>query len=352
VQFGHVAINASAADFRRGDFAERLLGHLAAADIPPHRLQLEVTETIFLGRGGEDVGRALNMMHAAGIQIALDDFGTGYSSLSHLKQFPVSIIKIDRSFVRDLHEDANDEAIVRAVISLGQSLGIKVVAEGVETPAQSAYLRKYSCDYGQGYMFGAAAAAAAVPALVEQLARQGSSGWQDVKNGELPGKAEPQVRIADQPATAPRSATGAADRAGEEAGSDRNVYIVDDDREIRESTSFLLQAMGYRCRTFASGAAFLRAFLELAPGCVLLDVRMDGLDGQQVLSELRWMHSAWAVVVMSGHLDDVLAASLRAAGAHTVLAKPFDETVLCRALDAIFMTMADGTGLGSANSTA
>ncbi len=153
---GHVAINAAAAEFRRGDFAERLLERIDKAQIPTRCIQLEVTETVFLGRGGEYVERALTTLNAHGVTIALDDFGTGYASLSHLKQFPVHIIKIDRSFVRDLQLDGGDGAIVDAVISLGKSLRIDVVAEGIETAAQHDTLHALGCRYGQGFLYGKA----------------------------------------------------------------------------------------------------------------------------------------------------------------------------------------------------
>jgi diguanylate cyclase (GGDEF)-like protein/PAS domain S-box-containing protein len=166
VPFGHVAINAAAAEFRRGNFGETLIERLNAAGLSPERMQVEVTETVFLGRGAEYVETALRFLNAAGVAIALDDFGTGYASLSHLKQFPVDCIKIDRSFIRDLHEDPDDEAIVRAVISLCKTLGIKIVAEGIETSAQAAYLRKYGCDFGQGFWFGAAIPCADVAGLL------------------------------------------------------------------------------------------------------------------------------------------------------------------------------------------
>ena len=168
VEFGHVAINASPAEFRSDDLADRILGKLAAADIAPHRLEIEVTETVFMGRGAGFVERALLQLSRAGVRIALDDFGTGYASLTHLKQFPVDIIKIDQSFVRDIEDDPYDAAIVRAVINLGQSLKVDIVAEGIETPAQAAYLWAQGCGYGQGFLFGKPAAAGKLPKLIAE----------------------------------------------------------------------------------------------------------------------------------------------------------------------------------------
>jgi EAL domain-containing protein (putative c-di-GMP-specific phosphodiesterase class I) len=166
VDLGHVAINAAAAEFRRGDFADRLLERLHMSGLPPRLLQVEVTETVFLGRGAESVERALKLLSAAGVGIALDDFGTGFASLSHLKQFPVDIIKIDRSFVRDLEDDPDDAAIIDAVVNLGRSLGISIVAEGVENEKQHGFLASLGCDFGQGYLYGKAAPAGEVKAML------------------------------------------------------------------------------------------------------------------------------------------------------------------------------------------
>ena len=173
VDFRHVAINAAAAEFRRGDFAEKLLERLHRAQIPPFALQVEVTETVFLGRGAECVERALRTLSDAGVGIALDDFGTGFASLSHLKQFPVDIIKIDRSFVRDLEEDPGDAAIIDAVINLGRTLDIHIVAEGIENERQHSFLRSLGCHAGQGYHYGKAAPAAEVAAMLRARPRGG-----------------------------------------------------------------------------------------------------------------------------------------------------------------------------------
>jgi EAL domain-containing protein (putative c-di-GMP-specific phosphodiesterase class I) len=168
VAFQNVAINASAAEFRRDNFAERVLDQLRLADIPTRYFQLEVTETVFLGRGAEYVHRALALLNARGVKIALDDFGTGYASLRHLKQFPVDIIKIDQSFVHDMAEDPGDEAIISAVVNLGRSLGIKVVAEGIEQEDQARRLVEIECDFGQGFLFSKAVPASRVPSLLER----------------------------------------------------------------------------------------------------------------------------------------------------------------------------------------
>jgi diguanylate cyclase (GGDEF)-like protein len=166
VEFGHVAVNAGAAELRKGDFADKLLDRLHSAEVSPASIQVEVTESVFLGRGAERVENTLKALAAEGIQIALDDFGTGYASLSHLNQFPVHVLKIDRSFVSKSKHSSHDAAIVRAVVNLGRSLGIKIVAEGVENEAQVDFLRKLRCDYVQGYLFAQAQAASTVSSLV------------------------------------------------------------------------------------------------------------------------------------------------------------------------------------------
>ena len=151
---GRISINASSAEFRRDDYAQRVLDHLREAGIPPNRFVVEVTETVFLDHNVEHAQKTLRALSEGGVSIALDDFGTGYASLLHLKLFPVNVLKIDRSFVDGLETDTDDAAIVKAVLSLGQSLDIKTVAEGVETAAQALFLREHGCDLGQGYHFG------------------------------------------------------------------------------------------------------------------------------------------------------------------------------------------------------
>lgn len=168
LQFGFVAINAAAAELRRGDFADRLLSRLKHAGIKPECIQVEVTESVLIGRGIDHVERTFKELAANGVRLALDDFGTGFASLSHLKRFPVQVMKIDRTFIRDLQIDADDGAIVDALIGLGRALGIEVVAEGIETTAQRDFLAALGCPTGQGYLFSGAVAAASVPELLRR----------------------------------------------------------------------------------------------------------------------------------------------------------------------------------------
>lgn len=163
---GFVSINAAPVEFLRDDFAERLLARLEEHRIPPHLMEVEVTEHVFLERGSDFVGKALKSLAGAGVRIALDDFGTGYSSLSHLRDYPVDVVKIDRSFIEKMTSDAEVRAIVFAVIDLAKSLDIEVVAEGIETADQKRLLIKSGCGLGQGYLFGRAIEAVQVPSLL------------------------------------------------------------------------------------------------------------------------------------------------------------------------------------------
>ncbi|MCB8822561.1 putative bifunctional diguanylate cyclase/phosphodiesterase [Microvirga rosea] len=164
---GRVAVNLSSAQFNWIGLAKRFLEVLQSADVPNHRLEVEITETVFLGRSATHVAKALKQFHDNGIRIALDDFGTGYASLIHLKQFPVDDIKIDQSFVRDLETDAENAAIVLAVIELGMSLGMDVIAEGVETVEQARFLKEKGCQQAQGNFYAAPMSGKDVPSFLK-----------------------------------------------------------------------------------------------------------------------------------------------------------------------------------------
>lgn len=160
-----LSINVSPLQFRQPDFLERIRGHLAESGADPRQVILEVTENLLI----DDVEQAAMRMRELselGLRFAIDDFGTGFSSLAYLKRLPLYQLKIDRSFIRDTPGDASDCAIVRLVISMAASLGLTVVAEGVETREQAAFLRGTGCDLQQGWLY---AKAQPLPAWFDSL---------------------------------------------------------------------------------------------------------------------------------------------------------------------------------------
>ncbi|SIQ37265.1 PAS domain S-box-containing protein/diguanylate cyclase (GGDEF) domain-containing protein [Janthinobacterium sp. TND4EL3] len=146
-----MAVNLSVKQFERGSIAGMVADILQETGLEPQRLQLEVTESVIMNTG--DALGFINDLHAIGVGLAIDDFGTGYSSLAYLKQLPVQTLKIDRSFIKDISTDVNDEAIAIAIIQLGKSMQLSVIAEGVETEEQAAFLLRHGCKLAQGYFY-------------------------------------------------------------------------------------------------------------------------------------------------------------------------------------------------------
>ncbi len=148
-----------------------MLKTLARWQVPPALLELEITETAAMTHV-EQTQALLQQLAAHGVQLALDDFGMGYSSLGHLRDMPVSRLKMDRSYIQGITEHAQDAVLARAIIGLAKTLGKIVVAEGVETEAQRAFLQQEGCDELQGWLFGRAVPADEIPALLARIERQ------------------------------------------------------------------------------------------------------------------------------------------------------------------------------------
>jgi len=148
-----VSVNVSARQLHDGALLDQVAAALDESGLVPERLELELTESLLIEVGTETL-LVLSAIRDLGVGLALDDFGTGYASLAVLKRLPLTAMKLDRSLVRDLPGDREDAAIVRAVVETGHALGLLVVAEGVETEAQRAFLASIGCDEGQGYLFG------------------------------------------------------------------------------------------------------------------------------------------------------------------------------------------------------
>ena len=168
-----VSVNISSHQFRDRGFVKDVVAAVASAGINASFLELEITESVLM----MEVDRTLielNELKEAGIILSIDDFGTGYSSLSYLKRFPIDTIKIDRSFVKDLHLGADDSAICAAILAMSKQLGLTVVAEGVETREQLIFLRRHKCDHVQGFIFSKAKSASEFYAMLEKIATKSS----------------------------------------------------------------------------------------------------------------------------------------------------------------------------------
>ena len=166
-----VSVNLSPRQFQKSDLVQEVARTLAETGLAASCLKLEITESTIM-HDVEATITTLWALKALGIQIAIDDFGTGYSSLAYLKRLPLDVLKVDGSFVRGISELQEDAAIVRAIISLAKSLGLKVTSEGVESAEQAALLRAWTCDRGQGYHFGRPVEGAALAGLLRELLGQ------------------------------------------------------------------------------------------------------------------------------------------------------------------------------------
>ncbi|MDP2948701.1 MAG: EAL domain-containing protein, partial [Chloroflexota bacterium] len=171
-----VTVNISARQFQHESLVELFSLVLKESGLDPHYLQLEITEDTLM----QDADFTITMrqdLRPLGVEISIDDFGTGYSSLNYLRRFPIDVVKIDRSFVRDVTVDADDAAIVTAIIALAQSLKLRAVAEGVETQEQLAFLKERQCHEMQGYLFSKPVPAEAFERILAQDKRlQAQSG--------------------------------------------------------------------------------------------------------------------------------------------------------------------------------
>ena len=152
IDVGKIAVNLSPRQFRQKNFPEKVANILFEAELNPEHLELEITESCAMEHAGETINQ-LNQLKQMGMFLAIDDFGTGYSSLAYLQRFPIQKLKIDRSFINDIHDDANDAAIAKSIIGLAHNMQMIVVAEGVENQCQADWLRSKGCDQAQGFMY-------------------------------------------------------------------------------------------------------------------------------------------------------------------------------------------------------
>ena len=171
-----VAVNISPVQFSRGNVVESVIGALASSGLPPHRLEVEITENVLLDKSERNF-ETLNQLRGLGVKVAMDDFGTGYSSLSYLRRFRFDKIKIDQSFIQDIAKNNESDAIVHAIANLGINFGIATTAEGVETGDQLRHLVKEGCSEAQGWIFSKAITSSEVPNLLSEHTNEEIEAW-------------------------------------------------------------------------------------------------------------------------------------------------------------------------------
>ncbi|MNI29020.1 Phytochrome-like protein cph2 [compost metagenome] len=162
------------ADFDQGDLRARISQIFSQEKVPPEQVVVEVTETVYMDERDSKVGQTIEGMRADGLLVALDDFGTGYASLTHLLNFPVDIVKIDKSFV-DRMSGGPGEVIIKALLGMASGLGVRMVAEGVETTDQALRLQRLGCGFAQGYLFGRPADRDTTTEILRRQAQQRSA---------------------------------------------------------------------------------------------------------------------------------------------------------------------------------
>ncbi len=265
---------------------------LQSNGVSPQYLELEITESAVM----QDPQRAMDLLRELkqiGVRIALDDFGTGYSSLNYLKRFPIDVVKIDQSFVRDISSDAQDMAITRAVIAMAHSLKHQVIAEGVETPAQFKVLRRHRCDQIQGYLFSR-------PLPPDEFSRLLATG------------------IALPPSI-----------AGSEEDLLPTLLLVDDEECVLSAFKRLFRRDGYRVLTATSAAQAFELLAMHTVQVIISDHRMPILDGTEFLSRVKGMYPNTVRLVLSGYTEiNTVTNAVNQGGIYKFLTKPWDDELL------------------------
>jgi diguanylate cyclase (GGDEF)-like protein/PAS domain S-box-containing protein len=291
IEVPQVSVNLSPVEFRDVALLQHIKATLAQFAIDPHRICMEVTEGALM----EDVKHSnmvLQSLKALGVKLALDDFGTGYSSLSYLKLFPFDKVKIDQSFVRDIGKNTQDEVIAKVVISMAHGLGLRVIAEGVETEAQCAFMRMNTCDEIQGYFFSRPVPKSAIEAML-------------IADERLPAhliRAQTQVKT---------------------------LLLVDDELNDLATLSRLLRPDGYQILTAASGSEGLELLAKSQIDLIVSDQHMPGMSGVEFLQHAKALYPDTMRIVLSGYTDlQPVTDAVKEGTVYRVLIKPWDDNQL------------------------
>jgi EAL domain-containing protein (putative c-di-GMP-specific phosphodiesterase class I)/GGDEF domain-containing protein/ActR/RegA family two-component response regulator len=293
-----MAVNLSARQFLDNDIRAMVRRTLETTQLDPQWLELELTESIVL-RNAENVIRTMHDLNADGLSFALDDFGTGYSSLSYLQRLPVTRIKIDRSFVINITSNPSDAAIVRAVVGMAHSLGLTVIAEGVETEGQLGFLRGVGCEEIQGYYFSRP-----LPGNeFAELLREGRC----IPPGHL-----------DRP--------------------ERVLLLVDDEPNILSSLNRALRRKGFHILSTTSTREGFELLATHRPGVVLCDQRMPEMTGTEFLRRVKDIYPDTVRMVLSGYADlNSVIDSVNKGAVYKFLTKPWEDDALSESIKDAFL---------------
>jgi diguanylate cyclase (GGDEF)-like protein len=296
------AVNISAVQLSRGNLVASVKAALAESGIAADQLELEITES-FVMVDRDQSFKSLAELKALGVRLSIDDFGTGYSSLGYLQQIEVHKLKVDISFVRDMTTNSGNASIVKAVIALGHSLGLEIIAEGVEEQGQARYLRSLHCDVMQGYLISR-------PLPAEEMTRFLSS----FEPPQIPCESEAMSTL----------------------------LLVDDEVGILASLKRLLRRENYRILTASSSEEALALLAEHEIGVVIIDQRMPGMSGTELLARARTMHPKTVRMVLSGYTAvDSLTEAINRGEIYKLLTKPWDDAELLQAVRDAFCHYAE-----------
>ena len=298
-----MAVNISPVQFRRANFIDDVRSVLEQARLPAKMLELEITETVLLDNTEKAV-YTLHALKALGVQLAIDDFGTGFSSLNYLKRLPVDKIKVDRAFVREIISDRHDAAITRGIISMAHHLELKVIAEGVETEAQVAFLTKSRCDEFQGYYFARPMPLAQLESFLNKLPEQ-------------PG---PKTSAQDSP------------------NSTQTLLLLDDESNILRALVRVLRRDGYKIITATSAQEAFGLLAKHDVQVILSDQRIPEMSGTQFLSLVKNLYPQTMRIILSGYTDlKSVTEAINQGAIYKFLTKPWDDDQLRKTVAQAFM---------------
>ncbi|MDX1453114.1 MAG: EAL domain-containing protein [Oleiphilaceae bacterium] len=294
-----ISVNLSAQQLRDESLVEYLRDCLKRFSLTPDYLDMELTESEMMQSPALAI-EIMTQIQELGISISGDDFGTGYSSLSYLKRLPMDLLKIDRSFVTDITTDADSLVIASMIVSLGHDLGLKVLAEGIETEEQLALLRRLGCDEFQGYLGSPPVKADDFAALIE----------------------------AGKPLVAPHVITQ----------QQRTLLLVDDEPGVLKALHRSVRPRGFNVLTAGSGKEALTLLAKHEVGVVLSDQRMPEMTGTQLMKKVRVMYPMTTRMILSGYADiHAVLEAVNDGAVYKFLGKPWDDDVLLENIEDAFL---------------